>query len=434
MASKPRRGEVVAKTDELVLENIFNKFVITWFQEKVISAIQYEGAKREIDFLMKHKEKLLAKKVHNSSPPKPKADKGDRRNDSTKEQIQNLLAENQNLRTEINQLQRENAYLSSKGSEARPSGKNAQDTKELSSQNARLHQKVSDMQREIEDWQEETARVRSQAEIDLKKKENHIQKLKKDLNDLREELTSLRLRLSKLAGDKLRDGNPDIADLSDPYRPTQLGKEFSEVYDNEWSDAFEALPNIEEDKRVRLLHSIVQMAIRHCEDEFDNQTVGVKNILLAQEDENAGQDQKMEMTVRTVTIMSDLKAIRKSISPQTAKNIGKRFSEGQEILQNATAFGIPAKGMPEKVKKYAYKCAELCWLMVVCDPPMCLSEDKEKETFLPEKFKPYTKSLKDLKNPIIVLHVWPALHLHDSGPLLAKGVAQPGEGASSTNM
>ena len=44
-----------------------------------------------------------------------------------------------------------------------------------------------------------------------------------------------------MTGDKLRTDNPNVADLSDPNRPTKLGEMISELYDNEWTDAFEEL-------------------------------------------------------------------------------------------------------------------------------------------------------------------------------------------------
>lgn len=33
--------------------------------------------------------------------------------------------------------------------------------------------------------------------------------------------------------------NPNIADLSDENRPTKLSEKYSELYDNEWTDAYE---------------------------------------------------------------------------------------------------------------------------------------------------------------------------------------------------
>ena len=37
----------------------------------------------------------------------------------------------------------------------------------------------------------------------------------------------------------MQDANPGITDLSDENRPTKLGEKFSELYDNEWTEAYE---------------------------------------------------------------------------------------------------------------------------------------------------------------------------------------------------
>ena len=50
----------------------------------------------------------------------------------------------------------------------------------------------------------------------------------------------IHFRLSKLTGDKLTLDNPNITDLSDPNRPTKLVEMMAELYDNEWTGAFEA--------------------------------------------------------------------------------------------------------------------------------------------------------------------------------------------------
>jgi hypothetical protein len=39
----------------------------------------------------------------------------------------------------------------------------------------------------------------------------------------------------------MQDGNPNITDLSDPFRPTKLAEKFREVYDEEWTRSFEEL-------------------------------------------------------------------------------------------------------------------------------------------------------------------------------------------------
>ena len=56
---------------------------------------------------------------------------------------------------------------------------------------------------------------------------------------------------------KLTEGNPAIADLGDPNRPTQLGEKFAEMYDNEWTDAMEELGG-EEKASIKTLKTIVE--------------------------------------------------------------------------------------------------------------------------------------------------------------------------------
>lgn len=48
-------------------------------------------------------------------------------------------------------------------------------------------------------------------------------------------------RLSKIASDKLTDGNPNFANLSDKNRPTKIGEKFGQMYDDEWSEAFDEI-------------------------------------------------------------------------------------------------------------------------------------------------------------------------------------------------
>ncbi|KAH3856713.1 hypothetical protein DPMN_099306 [Dreissena polymorpha] len=59
---------------------------------------------------------------------------------------------------------------------------------------------------------------------------------------------------------KLRGNNPDIPDLSDQFRPTKLGEQFSELYDNEWTDALDALQtDFEERHAISILLDIVMV-------------------------------------------------------------------------------------------------------------------------------------------------------------------------------
>lgn len=42
-------------------------------------------------------------------------------------------------------------------------------------------------------------------------------------------------------GDKLRHKNPAITNLNDPNRPLKIGEQYSEVYENEWTDAYSTI-------------------------------------------------------------------------------------------------------------------------------------------------------------------------------------------------
>ena len=54
--------------------------------------------------------------------------------------------------------------------------------------------------------------------------------------------------------------NPDIADLSDPCRPTKLAEMFSELYDNQWTDGFAALAKYEDEKAIEKLLNILKVS------------------------------------------------------------------------------------------------------------------------------------------------------------------------------
>lgn len=81
-------------------------------------------------------------------------------------------------------------------------------------------------------------------------------------------------RLSKFASQQLTAGNPNIADLSDKHRPTKIGEFYSELYDNEWSEAFEVIkplvyPNATEDPDTEYFEEVLRilkniLMVRKC--------------------------------------------------------------------------------------------------------------------------------------------------------------------------
>lgn len=49
----------------------------------------------------------------------------------------------------------------------------------------------------------------------------------------------------------MSDNNTDIADLGDTNRPTKIAERYHELYDNQWTDAFEITVKYLKDKGIQ---------------------------------------------------------------------------------------------------------------------------------------------------------------------------------------
>ena len=92
---------------------------------------------------------------------------------------------------------------------------------------------------------------------------------------------------------------------------------------------------------------------------------------------------------------------------------------------------IDIKKPGAKMRLFGEKCAEVSWFMLACDPPMALQACKKGEVFQSDKYKAYTKSERNMNQAVVEMPVWPTLLLHDGGPVVTRGIAQPMEGATS---
>jgi len=73
-----------------------------------------------------------------------------------------------------------------------------------------------------------------------------------------------------------------------------------------------------------------------------------------------------------------------------------------------------------KVLKFVQRCTELCWLMVIKEPPMVLVHDQMEGKLIDRNlFSVYTK-----RGSVVDFVIWPALILYKNGPILSKGVVQ----------
>jgi hypothetical protein len=68
-------------------------------------------------------------------------------------------------------------------------------------------------------------------------------------------------RLNKIACAKRTYINSNIADLSVEERPTKLAEEFAELYDNEWTDAFEVVDIERDEDKIAYMLSLLKVGI-----------------------------------------------------------------------------------------------------------------------------------------------------------------------------
>jgi hypothetical protein len=74
----------------------------------------------------------------------------------------------------------------------------------------------------------------------------------------------------------------------------------------------------------------------------------------------------------------------------------------------------------DRITKYLHKCVEVTWFLNVQDPSMGLLWPNTNESEISLNcFRHFTKFGNKLEH-----EVWPALLLHDHGPVIVKGVAQ----------
>ncbi|KAK3582899.1 hypothetical protein CHS0354_009705 [Potamilus streckersoni] len=210
------------------------------------------------------------------------------------------------------------------------------------------------------------------------------EQLKQQNSQLVQQADSLRMRLSELAGAKLTHDNASIADLSDANRPTKLADMYSELYDNQWTDALENLskqnPEECEETLICCLYNIL---------------IGIHNIKVNE------------------ILAKHLSEAAKLSSNVASANIVKAF------VNNANMKKRNRKAM-KACKIYIEECVKLCWHMHVQTPPVCIDLKAAKgKVFARDVYREYkTKGAK------LAFVVWPALFLHKTGPLLPKGVAQ----------
>ncbi|XP_052226188.1 early endosome antigen 1-like isoform X3 [Dreissena polymorpha] len=266
---------------------------------------------------------------------------------------------------------------------------------------------------QLNDKSQEVSDLRKMLDISKAKEatfNNQMQHVQDKLQKTTTELEDTKTRLSKFMGQQLTDNNPNITDLSDKNRPTKLSERFSELYDNEWTDAFEVLGSIYNDERTTIitLITILKDADKYCKEEAERQMERLRKALTLNM-ETGGSDIPS-------LINKQMKDCRKALATEAGQHLFEVYTK--ELSQKSQTRDSAKSAL--RVTAYLREAFMLCWLMTIQDPPVVFDRILQHgEKFNTELYRSYTKS-----GPLVNFPVWPTMFLHEGGPVLYKGVAQ----------
>ncbi|XP_060556668.1 CAP-Gly domain-containing linker protein 1-like isoform X2 [Ruditapes philippinarum] len=255
--------------------------------------------------------------------------------------------------------------------------------------------------------------------------------LKEDKLKLSEQINELRNRLSVLAGHKLTDGNPAIADLSDPFRPTNIAEQFRQLYDDEWTCAFEELGvSFERDEEIIdflacIIKDIDRFCIRAGSQQLEHLKYFAKLVIQDPEYQPDAKEEKGNKVLKCDQIipmtraqeeLADkmLKDFRKSLGMISKTPLLVIFRQASKSIKDKIG-PKPPKGLED----FLEKAFELIWVMKMQDPAMEFVWSKPGDNFDKNMYTHYTK-----RGSKVAQCIWPAIVLHKAGPLMSKGVVQ----------
>ncbi|XP_053399685.1 DNA ligase 1-like isoform X2 [Mercenaria mercenaria] len=316
-----------------------------------------------------------------------------------------LEKENKELKKEVQEKDGMLAKLKKDMEEKKNERITIKDSEEL----AKLKQQLKDMTTEKENIQIKMKEME-------KEKDAVVARKVKEIRNLEKEKDELLCRLSEMAGRRLTDNNPNIADLSDLNRPTKLAEKYAELYDNDWTDAYSYLETLDaykgsEETMIASLMKMLTTAYKMSLETAESQLEALHHILSDFRGSIPHPDQQVKDVIKQLKDQRK-RAVQpsKDLTEKYRKKIEKAFPKlGSSILES------------EALKLYLQKCLELCWLMAIQDPPVHLKCDvcKSGDPFDKNMYKEYTQAGLSIKYA-----VWPAVFLEKNGALLCKGVVQ----------
>ncbi|OWF41866.1 uncharacterized protein LOC110461834 [Mizuhopecten yessoensis] len=250
-----------------------------------------------------------------------------------------------------------------------------------------------------------------------------VQQKIRDYKSAKQELLNV---VSEIAGARLKNNNPAIADLSDKNRASKLAERFSELYDNEWTDVVEQLRCTDngkkqtkkaeeelEEKCIHFMVDLVKVTYENCQKKAKSDLDKMIDIVVKSTTSAAA---NVDVSKRCKDFMKLQMSSGESLKP-VIKLVRGEVDESAALKNKYSDFNKVLEENRHYIR-YRASCVELCWYMCLQDPPVAMMADITTKS-TKDHFRAYTRSGKYLG-----FVVWPALLLHENGPLLYKGVAQ----------
>ncbi|XP_061164346.1 cingulin-like [Saccostrea echinata] len=248
--------------------------------------------------------------------------------------------------------------------------------------------------------------------------QNTIHRLQQNLHEERKAKEKALDRLTETASQSMRSKNPNVTDLSDPNRPLKIAEKYSELYDNQWTNAIENLEciGVEEEKGIKILLDIITTIYKKCQSYEKEQLAQIEALLYNPlfSPGNTKECVNGELDSVSNEVLQLVYDCRKQLSDKTVKVLTEKIKEEltKDLLSSVQLTAC---------SEYIQCCVQYCWLMVIQNPPIYMQWDFRSgiSEFDKDVLKSYTKC-----GNTVAFMVWPVLYLHKDGPLLSKGVAQ----------
>ncbi|XP_045211918.2 uncharacterized protein LOC123563270 [Mercenaria mercenaria] len=275
---------------------------------------------------------------------------------------------------------------------------------------------------QVDNWVQNRLRRLQEIEASYENQKQEVESLQEQLRqeraekkkEIAEKDDALK-RLSAIMSSRLKDGNPNVADLNDQNRPTKIGEQFSELYDNQWTDAYDAIQTYfelqkNESEIIGLLLDILEQCFKFCKDRANNQLTHLNDDV-----------KKLALTItkKDTKLRGDLMQRIKEERKLCAVDEQPKCNEIASIIKQHFSAKEAKEGFLDDltVIQFTQECLKLCWLMVIQDPPMSMMLKHTENA--QDLFKAYKNRGKHVS-----FVVWPALLLEEGGSLISKGIAE----------